>query len=138
MSGTMTATGNLAFLHAEVTREERGWFGHYVCAYRCLFRRNTLLTCGNVRLVVSTVGAMRGFEYRIEPIGHERYYETMVFHADPEDLRYHDADIHRPVRVQGKTYIGEPDADDRANAMHEAIVAEMTKWLRRGGGQAGM
>lgn len=131
----MTTAGNLAFLHTEVTREERGWFGHFVESHRCLFRRNTLLTRGDIRLVVSTVGCYRQEDGTIRKIGHEHYYETEVYYADPKDAPFYGINVERPVDIRGKSTINDPCAHDRANSMHEAIVREMTAWLRRGGGR---
>lgn len=34
----------------------RGWPGHYCSARYCIFRLNTLIEVGDVRVVVSTVG----------------------------------------------------------------------------------
>jgi len=59
------------------------WAGHFIGAHRCRFRRNTLLTYENLRIVVSTVGLIEHWENEDEfqKIGVDRYYETMVFHA---------------------------------------------------------
>ena len=119
---------------SEVTREERGWAGHYICANLCRFRRNTLLTCGARRIVVSTVGAQEtrardGFE----EIGLHRYYETMAFEAEMTD-GYWDADVHRQVDFAAPwrvIHVG-LSADAEANAMHEAVVAELTAKLAAG------
>ena len=72
----------------ELNRTERGWAGHFIGAHQCKFRRNTLLELGDVRIVVSAVGAMelqigqtRKCPY--EEVGYKRYFETMVFRAQP-------------------------------------------------------
>lgn len=116
-----------------VMRAERGWAGHFICADRCLFRRNTLLTCRDVRIVVSTVGLMRHWqdEKRFEEVGLNRHFETMAFHAK-WDGRYWDADVHREVEFDSPWAIEEVDADDRANDMHEAVVEEITGRLTAG------
>lgn len=118
----------------EIKRTERGWGGHFICADRCLFRRNTLLEYGKVKVVVSTVGAMKD-HYRgtdISPIGLNRYFETMAFHSDPKDTRYHDADVTRALSFKSPWSIDNPDADDTANDMHESAVAEITELIIRG------
>lgn len=118
----------------KVTIQERGWAGHFICAHACRFRRNTLITCGDTRLVVSTVGCMednlrgKGFVQ----IGLDRYYETMAFHSDPEDTRYYDADVSREVSFDSPWAISELDADDKANDMHDTVVNELVDKLKKG------
>jgi hypothetical protein len=114
-----------------VTRTERGWAGHFICAHDCKFRRNTLLTLGDIKIVVSTVGLYERSGTTTE-IGYNRYFETMAFHADPTDTRYHDADITKQISFESDWAISDPDADDRANDMHEAVVAEITAGLLQG------
>lgn len=117
----------------EVKRIERGWAGHFCCANRCRFRRNTLLWCGNQRIVVSTVGLMEMHSGGFDTIGAgERYYETMAFYADSNDLRYHDIDVQRQVFFDSPWAIREIDADDKANDMHEAVCEEISKKLSEG------
>jgi hypothetical protein len=109
-----------------VKRTERGWAGHFICAYRCRFRRNTLLECGEKRVVVSTVGMMASqTEDKFEPIGYNRYFETMAFHAHRVDDRYWDADVSRQIFFDSPWAIGEIDADDKANDMHDNVVFEI-------------
>ena len=125
----------------KVKRTERGWAGHFCGANRCRFRRNTLLEKGEVRIVVSSVGLMekwtgdprqaknvRGFEI----IGHKRYYETMAFHAEPAPSRYFDADVSREVDFDAPWCIDKIDADDKANAQHDAVVAEIEARMAAG------
>ena len=114
-----------------VIRQERGWAGHFICANRCRFRRNTLLTYKDIRIVVSTVGLME-CDGKIETIGHNRHFETMAFHADKNDKRYFDADVSKQVYFDSEWAIAEPNADDRANEMHEAVVLEITNKLLAG------
>lgn len=124
----------------KVTRTERGWAGHFICAQDCKFKRNTLLECGIVKVVVSTVGLMTnpmkgvgaGYEKKYTEIGAGRYYETMAFHSNPDDTRYHDADVTRYVDFDSPWSISVIDADDKANDMHEAVVAEISSKLKEG------
>ena len=116
-----------------VTRTERGWAGHFICADRCRFRRNTLLECDQTKIVVSSVGLMLSINRNgFETIGDNRYYETMAFHADYTDSRYFDADVTRQVSFDSPWQISEIDADDHANDQHEAVVAEITENLAAG------
>mgnify|MGYP006953970073 CR=1 FL=1 len=117
-----------------VIRTERGWGGHFICSHRCLFRRNTLLAYNDIKIVVSTVGLML-MDYNtktFDTIGLDRNYETMAFHADPNDKRYYDANVSREVYFESDWAIKEQDADDRANEMHESVVAEITQRLLNG------
>jgi len=62
----------------------------------------------------------------------DRYYETMAFHSNAKDKRYHDADVARGVYFKSPWSIGHTDADDEANDMHEAVVAEISNALAKG------
>lgn len=118
---------------AQVERQERGWPGHYILADRCLFRRNTLLTLGETRIVVSTVGNQVSRDgHTIETVGTGRHFETAAFHAEHTQGRWWDVDVNRQVSIQGACAIAEQDADDRANDMHEAVTTEIS--LRMLGG----
>lgn len=119
-------------LNNRVNRIERGWAGHFICANRCRFRRNTLLAYNDIKIVVSTVGLMEMDDGDFETIGHDRHFETMAFHADDNDKRYYDADVSRSVSFNSQWAISEIDADDKANEMHENVVAEITERLLNG------
>jgi hypothetical protein len=113
-----------------VTRTERGWAGHFICANRCRFRRNTLLEYKDIKIVVSTVGLMENLAgNKFDTIGHERYFETMCFHADPTDKRYKDIDVQKEISFESNWSLNEIDADDKANEMHENVVNEITSGL---------
>lgn len=117
---------------ARVEIVERGWVGHFILGHRCRFRRNTLVSCGDKRVVVSTVGQLRNMKDNgFEEVGHNRYFETMAFVA-VHDGRYWDADVSRNVPFLSEWSIGEVDADDDANDMHEAVVNEIKNKLADG------
>ena len=116
----------------KVRRIERGWAGHFICANRCRFRRNTLLDNGISKVVVSTVGLMEDpSEAGFTEIGSGRYFETMAFYAE-FDGRYWDADVTREISFDSNWSLAEVDADDRANDMHEAVVDEISLKLKSG------
>lgn len=111
----------------KVIRIERGWAGHYCCSNRCLFRRNTLLSLGDKKVVVSTVGRLI-IGNEIEQVGLDRYYETMAFFAE-ENSVYYDADVERQIRIDSNWSINEIDAEREANDMHESVVNEIVEKL---------
>jgi len=123
----------------EVVRTERGWGGHLICGDRCRYRRNTLLVCEDIYIVVSTVGNFHSTqEGVIEEIGFQRYYETMAFMSEVTDTIYHDADVSREIGdlksqwALGPADIARVDVDNLADKMHEAVVAEITEALMGG------
>jgi hypothetical protein len=117
----------------KIKRTERGWAGHFIGSTNCKFRRNTLLERGETRIVVSTIGLFRTMpDERIEKVGLDRYFETMAFLSDPNDTRYHDANVEQEVSFDSPWAIAEADADDRANDMHEAVVDELVARLEDG------
>lgn len=118
-------------MNNEVIRTERGWAGHFIAANSCRFRRNTLLSFEDIKIVVSTVGAMYS-NGKIETIGYQRYFETMAFHSNLSDTRYYDIDVTKNVYFDSEWAIDEIDADDKANDMHEAVVKEITEKLLSG------
>jgi hypothetical protein len=119
----------------KVTRTERGWPGHLCVANSCMFRRNTLIECGDRRIVVSTVGNYI-YQEKIKTIGHLRYYETMAFEAVLEGP-YWDANVSEEVNFQSPWAIRADsveelpdDVDNLADEMHEAVVAELMKKIK--------
>lgn len=114
--------------------EERGWPGHFCLARRCLFHRNTLIKYGDYAIVVSTVGLMQSqtIPHGFEEIGHNRFFETMAFHADKSDTRYYDALVEKQIQFESQWRIAEVDADDKANRMHDTVVKEFIDRLRAG------
>ena len=119
----------------QVKRTERGWGGHFCCAHDCLFRRNTLLECNDIKIVVSTVGSLRNTSINAlhdYQIGFNRYYETMAFHSNYNDTRYYDANVSKQIYFESPWSINKLDADDEANEMHENVIEEISEKLRNG------
>lgn len=122
-----------------LTRQERGWGGHFIGAANCRFRRNTLVSDGERHVVISTVG---GYCPSSDPrgapqtIGIARHYETMAFVGHQEGA-YIEADVGRQVHLVDEDWsiemahpLSSPlnaDVDIRADAMHEANVL----WVMR-------
>lgn len=122
-----------------IKRTERGWAGHFCCADRCLFRRNTLLEYNNTKIVISTVGLMVDIYANGDPnktsyttIGYNQYYETRAFRAQLIQGKYWDADVQKEVNFQSPWSIDIIDAENEANSMHETVVDEITNNLIRG------
>lgn len=118
----------------EVSVVYRGWAGHFICANRCRFRLNTLVSLGDVKIVVSTVGLMesgRDAEKGFEQIGWQRYFETMAFHADPNS-EFLDADVSRQVDFESPWAYDTLDSEAAANAGHVRVVEEIAARLRNG------
>lgn len=97
----------MSFSKVEVTTQERGWVGHFICGTSCLFRRNTLVTCADVKWVVSTVGGLPSpidipelnvQKGQMETIGVNRWYETMVFESLYDE--YDDADVRKQIEIE--------------------------------------
>ena len=116
---------------------ERGWAGHFICADRCKFRRNTLIEYGDERIVVSTIGnyePMHIFgeiDSKIQrQIGADRTYETMAFKAK-WDGTYWDADVSKEVFFKSPWALSElsHESDQKANEMHEKVVTEIIELL---------
>lgn len=120
-----------------VSVAERGWAGHFICADKCRFRRNTLLTYKDRKWVVSTVGAMY-VNLELYTIGAYRYFETMAFWA--KDDQYNDADVSRGIDIDGECGIYADSKEElfekyslpdlAANEMHDRIVAELIEKIR--------
>jgi len=141
-------TEHCPFSKVEVTTQERGWVGHFICGTSCLFRRNTLVTCANVKWVVSTVGGLPSpidipelnvRKGQMETIGVNRWYETMVFESLYDE--YDDADVSKQIEIESNWCIcGETweevekkygkFVDKAANDMHEKVVDEVKQKIK--------
>ncbi len=59
-------------------------------------------------------------------------FETLAFYVKVDDARYHDIDVTRQINFSSLWSVGELNADDRANDMHEVVVAGITSKMVRG------
>ena len=120
----------------EVKRTERGWAGHFICSDSCKFRRNTLLECGETKVVVSTVGNYFNSRGEYDQVGLDRDYETMAFYVDPRTGAYNDIDVERQIWFESPWAFqikkGDKYPDLKANEMHETVVQELTEKLQKG------
>lgn len=112
---------------------ERGWPGHFIAAQSCLFRRNTLVTCSDIRrVVVSTVGNYRDAAGEAKEIGYNRYYETYTFSAVKVGVCW-EADVHHQLYdftdCHSLQLPGNFD-DNLADTTHDVVVASVAAWLR--------
>jgi hypothetical protein len=117
------------------TITEHGWPAHFIAARHCIYKRNTHIRQGDKFLVVSSVGSYKGADGAPEPIGHNRYYETMMF---PGHIRggYEEAITCREIGtpeflecgLYGETPADLPECPDRVmDGHHDAIVAYVAK-----------
>ena len=121
----------MSFERNGVRVTERGWAGHFICADKCRFRRNTLLEYADKKWIVSTVGAMPQpealrkipefcSENGFDTIGLNRYYETMAFEAQSVkdadgNIIYYDTNVSKIIddripiirKINKKTYTPE-------------------------------
>ncbi len=117
----------------------RGWIGHYILADRCLFRLNTLVEVGESRVVVSTVGMLRtrdGKAWEPGGVGVKRNYETMAFWASLTETdagNFWDPDTSRQVDFTSPWCWEKMEDEAKAQAGHEAVVAEIAARLEAGG-----
>lgn len=116
---------------------ERGWPGHFCAASHCLFRRNTLLTYKDKRIVVSTVGNYKPPSFtnekpKFEKIGVDRFFETMAFEASLQE-EYWDADVQKDIHFESNWAISEqyPGVDNDADIMHDNVVKEIADKLKK-------
>jgi len=93
----------------------------------CRFHLNTLLVCGETKIVVSTVG-----EYypphepnKMDTIGLDRFYETMVFYSSND--KYDDADVSRELYKYFKGYSKELEAQKG----HYEILERVKKFINK-------
>lgn len=121
---------------------ERGWSGHYIMSYRCLFRRNTLLEYNDKKWVVSSVGNRINKDFKeFETIGCKIWFETSAFEAYIDD-NYIEADVTKEIDIDSEHYMiadtreelwikyGENGVDNYANNMHDKVVEEMCRKIK--------
>ena len=113
-----------------VRKTERGWLGHFICGDRCRFRRNTLLECGETRVVVSTVGNLY-IDGKLETIGADRHAETMAFRAKKEGI-YWEADVENEIVFRSPWQSNIVDDDTKLDEMHESVILEIVALILGG------
>lgn len=116
---------------------ERGWPGHFILGHKCMYHRNTLIESANDRVIVSTVGALfLDNRKKMEEIGVNRFYETMVFGAHQVG-EYIEANVRDERGFDSPWAIGKEEVetysgriDLLADDMHETVVKEFIHKLK--------
>ena len=111
----------------------RGWAGHFICANQCRFKLNTLVEYGDIRIVISTVGAMVDItgDKKFMEIGCNRHYETMAFHAS-KNGEFWDADTSRQVYFDSDWAWSDINDEWKANKGHLKVIHEIVTKLEAG------
>lgn len=122
----------------EVKVTFRGWPGHFICGYECMFRLNTLLEYGNKRIVVSTVGLLpdplekkNTGKIVFREVGCKRHFETMAFWA-MKNGDFWDMDVKRQINFESEWAYGSVEDELKANDGHYAVVEELKQKLLDG------
>lgn len=132
-------------VEVEIEVVERGWAGHFCLSDRCLFRRNTLISKGKDRLIVSTVGNCIERALSTNMIAltgatipkNEAVYETKCFIAENRH-GYIDSNVTQEIYLEDtKVYIyrweeqkAPLNIDNLANNMHENFVTKIVNLLK--------
>ena len=93
-----------------------------------------MVELGDSKVVVSTVGSMRGSGDELEEIGYRSYYETKAFIAMLELGMYWDADVTEEIDINSAQTLREAStgSDALANNMHEDAVIEIAERMEGG------
>lgn len=67
---------------------------------------------------------------KYEELGHERYFETMAFHA--QDNGYWDADVTKEIEFASRWSWPDINQELEANAGHIAVVEEIKERILQG------
>jgi hypothetical protein len=97
----------------------RGWQGHFCCG--CKFHLNTLLKHNDRKVVVSTVGHYY-YEGKLQTIGYNRTFETMVFEAGNNE--WDDIDAAKQL-----DFFGEYNDEKSAQQGHYDILEQVKRYL---------
>ena len=114
----------------------RGWAGHFICADTCDFKLNTLIEYEDVKIVVSTVGLLLNplplGDCKYTTVGHNRYFETMAWHAELLENKFWDMDVSRPVDFESSWRYEKLDSELEATAGHYKVIEEICEKLKKG------
>jgi len=109
----------------------RGWPGHFICGDRCVFHLNSLLECGDLKIVVSTVGMLKTENGNYDTIGCDRYYETMAFVAKREN-EFYDANVNKQLEIESRCCWGKLKDEWKANKGHWKVIEEIKNKMLNG------
>jgi len=115
----------------------RGWPAHYMNSDECIYHLNTLIECGDVHIVVSTVGLEKDNDPKskaaFKKINIGRYYETTAFFAKMgKHAKVWNADVTRQVHFESRWFY--PCINDmyEVDEGHLLVVREIVDRMEAG------